>query len=109
MARSYKILAQSNPVALTLTDIYTVPSTTNTTISTIVVANRSSTSTSFRISIANGGAVDSPEQYIYYDINIPGNETFAATLGITLNAGDVLRVYAKDATLSFNVFGVEIS
>ncbi|TDI97033.1 MAG: hypothetical protein E2O29_02005 [Deltaproteobacteria bacterium] len=109
MADTLKVLGQSNPLAATLTDIYTVPGSTSVTGSSITVANRSSTATSFRISIAVAGAVDSDEQYIYYDIAIPGNETFTATLGITLAATDVVRVLATLATLSFNLFGVEVT
>lgn len=107
MALTPKVLGQSNPSATTLTAAYTVPASTKTTVSTITVANRSGTSTSFRISIAKAGAADSLEQYIYYDIAIPGNDTFAATIGITLEPTDVVRVYATLATLSFNVFGIE--
>jgi hypothetical protein len=104
-----KILAQTNPSATTLTDSYTVPGATSTTISSIVVANRSATPTSFRVSVAAAGAADNNKQYLYYDLAIPGNDTFIATVGITLATTDVLRVYATLATLSFNIFGVEIS
>jgi len=109
MADAYKVLSQTNPVATTLTDSYTVPAATQTVISTITVANRSATATSFRISIAKAGAVDSNEQYLYYDIPIAGNDTFAATLGISLATTDVVRVYATLATLSFNLTGIEIT
>lgn len=102
-------MAQSNPSAVTLTDAYTVPSSTQTVISSITVSNRSATATSFRISLAINGAANSNEQYLYYDLPIAGNDTFAFTLGVTLDAADVIRVYATLATLSFNIFGVEIT
>ena len=109
MAQAYKVLGQSNPSATTLTALYTVPASTSAVASTIFVANRSSVATSFRISIAKAGAGDSGEQYIYYDIAIPGNDTFAATVGISLATTDVVRVYATLATLSFTLSGVEIT
>ncbi len=109
MAEVLKNLGQSNPVAATVTNIYTVPTATSAVVSSIVVANRSSTATSFRISVAVAGAVDSPGQYLYYDIAISGNDTFAANLGITLATTDVIRVYATLATLSFNIFGSEVT
>lgn len=109
MANAYKVLSQTKPSAATLTDSYTVPASTETTVSTVTVANQSSTATSFRISVAVAGAADSAEQYLYYDIAIPGNDTFAATLGVTLAATDVIRVYNTLATCSFNFFGVEVS
>lgn len=107
MAELGKVLGQLNPGAASLTDLYTVPGSINSVISTVMVSNRSSVATSFRISIAPGGAADSLEQYIYYDIAIPGNDTFAATIGITLETTDVVRVYATLATLSFSAFGIE--
>lgn len=102
-----KILGQSKPSATTLTDVYTVPALTQATVSTITVCNQSATATSFRISVAVGGAADNTKQYLYYDVAIAGNDTFACTFGITLGAADVVRCYATLATLSFNIFGVE--
>jgi len=107
MATTYKILGQSKPSAATLTAAYTVPALTTATVSTITVANQSSTATSFRISVAVNGAADTPAQYLYYDIAISGNNSFATTIGITLGAGDIVRVYNTLATCSFNIFGVE--
>jgi len=109
MASTPKILGQANPGAAVLTTIYTVPSATNVIVSTIFVANRSSVSTSFRIAIAISGAADSSEQYLYYNQGIPGEDTFTATVGVTLSANDRIRVYSTLATLSFNVVGTEIT
>ncbi len=107
-AETIKILAQTDPAAATLTDSYTVPSGANAVVSSVVVCNRSATATSFRISIAQAGAVDTNKQYLYFDLEIGGNDTFIATIGITLDETDVIRVRATLATLSFNVFGTEI-
>ena len=109
MSEARKVLGQSAPLAETLTGLYTVPGATEAVISTFTVANRSGTPTSFRMSVAPGGAGDDVEQYLYYDIAIPANESFAATLGLTLAATDVVRVYATLATLSFSLFGVELT
>jgi len=109
MTDTFKVLAQSDPSADTLTDIYTVPASTSTTVSSIIVSNRSASATTFRISVAVGGAVNSNEQYIHYGVAITGNNTYIATIGMTLAATDVIRVYAEDATLSFNIFGVEVT
>ena len=102
-----KVLGQSKPVAATLTAVYTVPSVTQATISSLVITNQSATATKFRVSIAVAGASDVPAQYLYYDVPIAGNDTFIFTGGITLGAGDVVRVYNTLATCSFNIFGVE--
>ena len=105
---TFKVLAQSAPGAATLTDAYTVPALTAVTVSTIVVTNRS-TATSFRLSIAVAGAGDATKQYLAYDTPLGANETQTFTLGVTLGAADVVRVYNTLATVSFNVFGVEIT
>ena len=101
------IVKQSKPSATTLTDLYTVPAVTSTMCSTITVCNQSATPTSFRISVAPAGAADDPSQYLYYDVAIAGNDTFAATIGIPLATTDKVRVYATLATLSFSLMGVE--
>lgn len=107
MADTFKVLAQVNPGATTLTDAYTVPAATSTVVSSYVVANRSGTATSFRFSVAVAGAADNDKQYLSYDTAIAGNETQTYTLGLTLATTDKLRVYATLATLSFNIFGME--
>jgi hypothetical protein len=109
MAQVAKVLGQSDPLAATLTVAYTVPASTQAIISTINIANRSATATSFRVSIAVAAAADTTAQYLYYDVVIAGNDTFQTTAGFTLGAGDVIRVYATLATLSFNISGVEIT
>lgn len=107
MATTPKVLGQSKPSAASLTACYTVPALTTAVVSTITVANQSAVATAFRISVAVAGAADMSSQYLYYDIVIPGNDTFATTIGISLGAADVVRVYNTLATCSFNVFGVE--
>ena len=109
MANVIKVLGQSNPTAATLTTLYTVPASTSTACSSFTVSNRSATATAFRLAIRPAGASISDEMYIYYDIPIPGNDTFIATVGFTLAETDVVSVYATLATLSFQLFGQEAS
>lgn len=109
MANVIKVLGQSAPGAASLTDIYTVPALTSTVCSSIVVCNRSAAATSFRIAVRPAGGAISNEMYLYYDVTIAGNDTFVATIGITLGTGDIISVYATLATLSFNVYGQEAS
>ena len=100
-------MGQQNPSAATLTTLYTVPASTSTACSTLVVCNRSAVSTIFRIAVRPAGAGASNEHYIYYDTPIPGNSTLTATLGISLATTDVISCYATSSTLSFNLFGQE--
>lgn len=109
MADSLKVLGQLNPAATTLSDLYTVPDTTQTTTSSLIVCNSHSGNAEFRISIAVAGAADNIKQYLYYDHAVNAKESHVAILGLTLNEGDVVRVYASSIYLSFNLFGVETS
>lgn len=109
MTQTLKTLGQSAPAAATLTTIYTVPAPKQASCSSITICNRSLTPTSFRISIAVAGAADAVQQYLYFDTPIDGNDTFIATIGVSIGPTDVVRVYATLGTLSFNLFGVEVT
>lgn len=109
MADAYKNLAQSAPLATTLTDIYTVPGGKSAVVSSIFLTNRSATTTTFRVAVAVAGAADTTKQYLYYDFDLPAYDVFEITGGIALSATDVLRVYVLDAVVSVNVFGLEVS
>jgi len=109
MANAYKVLGQSAPSATTDTDVYTVPSATEAVISTIVIANRSTSDATYRIAVRPDGATISNEHYVAYDITVGAGDSTALTLGVTMNAADVLTVQASTADLSFSVFGSEIS
>jgi hypothetical protein len=109
MAITYKVLAQSAPSATTNTDVYTVGSGKQATVSTVTIANRAASSATYRIAIRVAGSALSNEEYIAYDASVPANDTIALTLGITLGAADVVTVYASSANLSFNIFGAEIA
>jgi len=109
MTDTLKVLGQAAPNATTPTDLYTVPAATSAVCSTVIVCNRGSAETTFRISVAVAGAADEAKQYLYYDVPISGNDSFAATLGIELATTDKIRVYAGNANLSFSAFGIEVT
>jgi len=109
MANAYKVLGQSAPSATTDTDVYTVPSATEAVISTIVIANRDTSDATYRIAVRPDGATIANEHYVAYDITVGASDSTALTLGVTMNAADVLTVQASTADLSFSVFGSEIS
>jgi len=109
MAITYKVLAQSAPSATTNTDVYTVGSGKQAIISTITVCNRAASTATYRIAIRPNAATLANEHYIVYDTQVPANDTISLTLGITVDAADVVTVYASTANLSFNLFGTEIA
>ena len=108
MATTYKVLGQSAPAAVTNTALYTVPSATSAVASTLSVCNRGA-STSFRVAIRPAGATLADQHYIVYDNFVNAGDAVFLTLGITLAATDVVTVYATLATLSFSLFGSEIT
>ena len=109
MANAYKVLAQSAPSATTATDVYTVPSATETVVSTVIIANRAATAGTFRLSVRPNGASQTNAMYLAYDVAIAANDSTTLTLGLTMDAADVLTAYCSSADMSVNVFGTEIS
>jgi glucose-6-phosphate dehydrogenase assembly protein OpcA len=109
MATNYKVLGQSAPSATTATTLYTVPSATEAVISTIIVANRAATAATYRIAIRPNGATLANEHYIAYDVTVGAGDSTTLTLGLTIDAADVLTVYASNANLTFSAFGSEVT
>ena len=111
-AVTYKVLGQSAPAGNVLTDIYTVPAATSAVVSSITIANRGPDLAQFRVAVCQGGAAIADRDYIYYDVALGGNDTFIATVGITLAATDVVRVRATGLggdDLTFQLFGSELT
>lgn len=105
---NYYVLAQNNPAAATSTDIYTVAAGKKAVVASIIVCNMG-VAGSFRISVAVAGLALAPKQYLYYDLPIDANDTFIATIGLTLGPADVVRVYASHVNMAFNLSGVELT
>jgi len=109
MPEAYSVLGQIAPLVSTLTDVYTVPASTEAVISTIIICNTGGTSSKVRLSIAINGAASIPQQFLLFDKSVPKNDTLSMTIGVTLDASDVIRVFADKVDIAFNVFGAEIT
>lgn len=109
MATTYKVLGQVNPSATTATTAYTVPSATQTVISTITICNTGGYPTTYRIAVRPNGETLAVKHYLTYDATIAPQETQTLTLGITIDATDVVTVYAQHGTVAFNLYGSEIA
>lgn len=110
MPTTYKILGQAEPADTNDVDLYTVPASTETIVSTIVIANTSANEQVFRIFIREAGAASSRGNAIAYDTAINGNTQVAFTLGLTLSATDIISVRTNAGnTITFQAFGSEIS
>ncbi len=107
MARSYRILGQSNPTANTLTNLYRVPVGNSAIISSITIANLNESDgvgNSFSIAVNVSGVAVSNTNYIAYRVNCPARDSITLTLGITMNAGSNISVNANSSRKSFVVY-----
>lgn len=109
MPTNYKVLGQANPSATTLSTLYTVPAATEAVVSSIVVANLAASNATFRIAVRPNGASITNAHYVGYDITVGASDSTVLTMGITMDAGDVLSVYASTSTVTFQAYGSEIS
>lgn len=110
MASSYKTLGQLDLTTTSLTDLYTVPASTETVVSTVVIANRTASATTFRLAARIDGDAISNQHYLAYDVPVAANDSTTLTLGIALEATDVISVQAGTANaLSINAFGAEVT
>ena len=108
MASTYKVLGQVIPATTTATTLYTVPSATSAVASTLTICNQGLTTT-VRVAVRPAGATLAAQHYIMYNAVVNANDTLFLTIGIALATTDVVTVYAGTATVSFSLFGSEIS
>jgi hypothetical protein len=109
MAIAYKILGQSNPSPNTPTVVYTVPANTQTVVSTIQVTNLSPNAAVYFISAARAGAALANSQYVAYSTTVPGYDSINYTIGMTLGNTDTVTVSANTGSITFSLFGSELS
>jgi hypothetical protein len=109
MANTYKILGQIGDGSSNDVTLYTVPASTETIISSIIICNRENSGNTFRSAVKSDGGSVADEDYIAFDSSIQANDSITLTLGITLDASDVISVGASDSNVTFSVYGTEIS
>jgi hypothetical protein len=107
---AYKVLAQAAPSATTESTLYTVPAGTSAVVSTISIANQAGTAGTYRIVVRPAAdASTTQKHYIVYGATVGASDSIMLTLGLTLAAGDLVRVFASSANMSFSAFGSELS
>lgn len=109
MTTVYKVLGQSNPALNTDTTLYTTPGATSTIVSTLTICNQLGASATYRIAVRPAGAALAAVHYLVYEGVLGAYDTVALTLGITLAATDVVTVRASSSTVSFSLFGAEVT
>jgi hypothetical protein len=108
MPTVYKILGQSAPAATTETLAYTAGS--QAVLSSITICNQAATGATFRIAVRPAAdATTTQKHWIVYGATVAANDSTIITPGITLAVGDKVLVYASSTTMSFSVFGTELS
>ena len=109
MTDAIKVLGQLDPAATTTTVLYTAPNLTQTTVSSLVICNRTGSGITFRVSVHVAGAGANDKQFLFFDQALAANTTRTVVIGICLGQADVVKVYASAVDVSFNLFGVETS
>jgi hypothetical protein len=112
MPSKYKILGQAIPAPNTYVDMYAVPTANSAVISTLNIANLSTSNVSFRVAVKQAnvtpGAWPTSKQFLSYEVPLPQNDSLGLTMGITLDATDVVTVFSFQGNVAFNLFGSEI-
>lgn len=107
---TYKTLGQAAPTDTNNADIYTVPASTQTIVSSIVVCNTTTSPATFRIFQRINGATAAASNAVAYDTTLAANSTAIIENKLTIDAADVLTVRSSVANaLTFTVNGSEIA
>ncbi|MFN9112200.1 MAG: hypothetical protein ACK5XN_19200 [Bacteroidota bacterium] len=110
MPTTYKVLGQVAPTNTSDTNLYTVPASTQTVVSTISVTNDTTASATFRIYVRVNGAAASATNTLFFDAPLAANTSAFFTVGLTLGAGDILTVRSGTANaFTFQAFGSEVT
>jgi hypothetical protein len=109
MPTNYKVLGQLAPSATTATTLFTVPSATEVIVSSLVVTNRGAVSGTYRIAVRPNGATLAAEHFIAFDVTLGANSFVSLTIGLTIDASDVITIQASTADFSFSAFGSTVA
>ena len=106
----YKVLGQSAPTSTANADLYTSPALTSTIVSTLVIANTTTSDATARVFVRVAAAAAAASNAIAYDTTVPANGFITLTLGITLATTDVITVRTGTANaLTFQAFESQVS
>jgi hypothetical protein len=108
MPIKYRVLGQAAPANNVYADIYAVPAGNSAIISTLNVCNLTTSNVTFRAAVRPANVALLPKHYIAYDIALPAQDAIGLTMGISLDATDVVTVFSFQGNVAFNLFGSEI-
>lgn len=103
---AYKIIGQVVPTVGSPTPLLVSAQGAQSVISSITVANFSTSATDyFTIRVVKGADSDNDKQYIAYKMSVAPQSNRTLTLGITLDTADTIKVTCDNKTCAFNAFG----
>ena len=108
MAAIYKVLGTQVAPGQTVTDLYTTTAGYAGIVSTLAITNTTGTSGTYRIAVVPSGQTLGTQHYIAYEQIINGYESVYLTLGISMAAGDKIKVFAQPG-IAFTAFGTEVN
>ena len=110
MAFVYKILGQLRPSDTSAADIYTVPASTQTVVSSILICNTTTSAATFSVFQRVSGQAAGEANAIAFEQTLPANSTTTIEAKLTLSATNVLSVQTgTSSALTFTVNGSEIT
>lgn len=109
MPTARKILGQTTTAANTDAQLYVVPASTDTVVSTITVAETGGAVATFKICVLSAAGATAAGKAIAWNVPLAANQVLTFTLGITLAASNVIEVQASTTTVTFTAFGQENS
>lgn len=108
MATTYKVLGQKALTEVTTDILYTVPVGKYAIISSLVIANRSSSNATYSIIVRPAAdLVTQDKHYIIRGVTVAANDSSPVLIGITLSQSDTIIVETTSASLTFSAFGSE--
>jgi hypothetical protein len=109
MPSLHKILGQAAPADTNNADLFTVPSARSYVVSSLVVANTTTTASTARVFARIAGDTAGTANAVLYDVSIPANSTATFSLGMAFAATDILTVRTGTANaLTFTAFGSDV-
>lgn len=107
MAGTVPLRLQATPAAGAEVALYTAAAgVLFTTLATLGICNTGAAQARFRVRVALSGAATAATQSLL-DTTIAGGQTVTLTTPITLQGGDVVRVYSDLAGVNFHGYGQE--
>ena len=114
MPTAYKILGQVDTATLGATTEGTLFTSTGveTIVSSLIITNQAASSATYRIAVqpsADAGSSATAKHWIVYGATVAASDSVVLTVGLTLAAGDRVRVFGSTNTMSFSAYGSQIS